>query len=72
VAQLAKVLIVLGLALAGVGVLLFLANKLGVGRLPGDFTWRGKNWVVHFPLLSSILISLLLTVLLNLWFGRNR
>jgi hypothetical protein len=72
VAQLAKLLIILGLALAGVGVLLFLASKLGLGRLPGDFTWRGKNTVVHFPLLSSILISLLLTLLLNLWFGRGR
>jgi DUF2905 family protein len=71
-AQIAKGLIVLGLAVAGVGLLLFAASKLGLGRLPGDFSWRGKNFVVHFPLLSSILISLLLTLLLNLWFGRSR
>lgn len=71
-AQVAKALIVLGLALAGLGLLLFLASKLGLGRLPGDFTWRSKNTVVHFPLLSSILVSLLLTVLLNLLFGRSR
>ena len=71
-AQIAKGLIVVGLALAGLGVLLFVANKLGLGRLPGDLTWRGKNTVVHFPLATSILISLVLTVLLNLWFGRGR
>jgi hypothetical protein len=71
-AQVAKVLMVLGLALAGLGLLLFLASKLGLGRLPGDFTWRGKNTVVHFPLLSSIIVSVLLTLLLNLFFGRNR
>jgi hypothetical protein len=71
-AQIAKGLIVVGLALAGLGVLLFAASKLGLGRLPGDFTWRGKNTIVHFPLVSSILISLLLTLLLNLWFGRTR
>jgi DUF2905 family protein len=71
-AQVAKALILVGVALAGIGLLLLVAHKLGLGRLPGDLTWRGKNLVVHFPLMTSILISLVLTLLLNLWFGRSR
>lgn len=70
---LAKGLIALGalLVLAGLG--LFAASRLGLGwpRLPGDFTWSGKNWTVHFPLATSLLLSLVLTVLLNLWLGRR-
>ncbi|MDX2266504.1 MAG: DUF2905 domain-containing protein [Bryobacter sp.] len=34
------------------------------GQLPGDFRWQGKNWSVHFPLATSILLSLLLSVVL--------
>jgi hypothetical protein len=73
VAQFAKGLIVIGVVLVGAGVLLYAASRLGLGRLPGDLTWRTKGGVeVHFPLATSILLSVLLTLLLNLWFGRSR
>jgi hypothetical protein len=51
-------LVVLGLLLLGLGRL-----HLPLGRLPGDFTWRGKNWLVSFPLATSLLLSVLLSVL---------
>ena len=72
-AQLAKGLIVMGAVLAGVGLLLYAASRLGLGHLPGDLTWRTKGGAeIHFPLATSILLSVLLTLLLNLWFGRSR
>lgn len=70
--QLAKILIGLGVALLLSGGLLLALNALGLGRLPGDFTWRGKHGTFHLPLASSLLLSIVLTVLLNLWLGRQR
>jgi hypothetical protein len=48
------------------GVVLILAGKLNlpIGRLPGDFTWRGKNTTVYFPLMTSILLSVILSLVL--------
>jgi ribose/xylose/arabinose/galactoside ABC-type transport system permease subunit len=57
--DLGRIFIFLGLLLVVVGVVI-----LGLGRLPGDFNWRGKGWSVSFPLATSILISVVLTVLL--------
>lgn len=54
-----KVLIVTGLALVGVGLVITY-----VGRLPGDLTWRGKNWSVSFPLATCLLVSVVGSVLL--------
>jgi DUF2905 family protein len=70
--QPAKDLILMGAALLVVGCLMLLSHRLGVGRLPFDFTWRGKNITVHFPLATSLLISLVLTLLLNFWLGKQR
>lgn len=61
-----------GGALLLAGALLFLAQRLGLGRLPGDFSWQGKNFSFHFPLATSLLVSIVLTVLINLWLGRSR
>lgn len=71
---LAKGLVLLGGLLILAGGLLWGFGKLGLGRLPGDFEWAGRNWRVSFPLATSILLSLLLTLLLNLiaWFFRSR
>jgi hypothetical protein len=65
---LGKALLALGLVLALLGVLLLLAGRIGLplGRLPGDFAYKGKNVSVFFPLGTSILISLALTLLFYL------
>jgi hypothetical protein len=54
-----------GAVLIGVGLLLFFLGKtsLPLGRLPGDILYRGKNTTVYFPLATSILVSVLLSVL---------
>jgi len=64
--DLGRALIFLGLLLAVVGVVIVGLNRihLPLGRLPGDFNWRGRGWSVSFPLATSILISIVLSLLL--------
>jgi hypothetical protein len=64
--DLGRTFIFLGLLLVVVGAVIVGLNRLNLplGRLPGDFNWRGRGWSVSFPLATSILISVLLTVLL--------
>ena len=61
-------LIILGLLIAGVGLLINLG--LPIGRLPGDFTIRRGNFTFYFPLATSIIASILLTLIL-MFFGRR-
>jgi hypothetical protein len=71
VSQLGRYLIIAGVALAAVGGLLLVADRLGLGRLPGDLVWRRKNTTIYFPIATSILVSVVLTVLLNLLLRRK-
>ncbi|HUW63675.1 MAG TPA: DUF2905 family protein [Spirochaetia bacterium] len=70
--SLGKTLFLAGAGLAALGLVLWLAGRvLGLGRLPGDFyVWRG-NFSLYFPLATSLLLSLVLTLVLN-WFFRRR
>jgi hypothetical protein len=65
-ADLGKLLIVLGVVLIAAGLLLTLFGRLHLplGRLPGDIFYRGKNATFYFPLATSILLSILLSVIL--------
>jgi len=66
-----KTLIVLGLLIALAGlVVLFVGRVPWIGRLPGDINVQRGNWSFYFPLGTSILLSLLLTLLFWL-FGRR-
>jgi hypothetical protein len=64
--DLGRIFIVLGLLLAVLGAVILGLNRLHLplGRLPGDFNWRGRNWSVSFPLTTCILISVVLSLLL--------
>ena len=71
--DLGRTFIFLGLLLVLLGVVVLGLSRLHLplGRLPGDFNWRGRGWSVSFPLATSILVSILLSLLL--WaFGRLR
>jgi DUF2905 family protein len=61
-------LIVLGLLIAGVGLLMTLG--LPIGRLPGDFTIRRGNFTFYFPLATSIIASIVVTLIM-MFFGRR-
>jgi uncharacterized membrane protein YkgB len=65
---LGKMLILLGVLIIVIGLLLLLGEKIPwVGRLPGDIVIRKKNFTFYFPLATSILISIILTLLFALF-----
>lgn len=63
---LGKLLIVAGAVLIVVGLLFTLLGRtnLPLGRLPGDFLYRGRNTTFYFPLATSILLSIVLSLIL--------
>lgn len=66
-----KMLLGMGLFLALMGLFILGLGKLfSIGRLPGDIYIQRGNFTLYFPLVSSLLLSLILTVLLNLLFRR--
>jgi DUF2905 family protein len=69
--DLGKSLIVVGLLIALVGVVLLLAGRVPwLGRLPGDIYIQRGNWSFYSPVVTSLVVSVLLTLLLWL-FGRR-
>jgi len=71
--DLAKFLIFIGCSIVVIGVILLVLGKvpLPFGKLPGDITIHKKNVVIFAPITTMIVVSLVLTVLLNLfarWF----
>jgi hypothetical protein len=71
--DLGKLLIVFGGILVAAGVIFVLLGRTNVplGRLPGDILYRGKHTTVYFPLATSILVSIVLSVVLYV-LGRLR
>lgn len=66
--NIARYLMIGGIVLFLVGGGVYLAAKFGIplGRLPGDIRIEGENGSFYFPVTSSILVSIILTILLNL------
>lgn len=66
--ELGRLLAMLGVALVVIGGIVMLLGRTGLplGRLPGDFLYRGKNATFYFPLASSILLSVVLSIVLFL------
>ncbi|MCX7780430.1 MAG: DUF2905 domain-containing protein [Negativicutes bacterium] len=66
-----KTLMAIGAAILIIGALLHFGGKfVSLGRLPGDIHVQKENFSFHFPIVSSIIISIVLTILLNLFFRR--
>jgi Protein of unknown function (DUF2905) len=61
-----KILIVLGIVLAAVGVLLTFGGRLPfrLKRLPGDIVYQGRNGSFYFPVVTCVLLSVVLSLLL--------
>ena len=57
-----RTLVLIGLAIAGLGLLILVGVPLG--RLPGDFAIRRGNFSFYFPLATSIVVSIILTLIL--------
>ena len=64
----ARYLMFAGIALFLIGAGVYLASKFGIplGRLPGDIRIDGENGSFYFPVTSSILVSVILTILMNI------
>lgn len=67
-ADFGKFLILFGTIVVIVGIILLISPKIPwLGRLPGDILIRRKNFTFYFPLATSIILSIILTVLFNLF-----
>ena len=69
-----RALVIAGAVILVIGLALVFADKVPfVGRLPGDFTFRGDRWTVYAPIATSIVVSLVLTAALSLfaWLARR-
>ena len=66
-----KILVVFGAFILTLGLVLMFAEKIPfIGKLPGDFTFKGKNYTLYFPLATSLLLSLIITIIIN-FFGKK-
>jgi Protein of unknown function (DUF2905) len=66
--EMGRLLVVLGIALVVIGGIVMLLGRTGVllGRLPGDIVYRGKSTTFYFPLATSIVVSVVLSLLVYL------
>ena len=65
------ILILTGIVFILAGLLLLYTGKIPLpGRLPGDISIYGKRWSFHFPIVTGLVISLLLTIIINFLFRR--
>jgi uncharacterized membrane protein len=62
-----KLLIIFGLVLVVIGILWPLISKLGLGRLPGDIVIERENFRLYVPIMTSLLISAVFTLILWLF-----
>ena len=62
-----KLLIILGIVILVIGLLYPYIKKLGLGQLPGDITFKSGNSTFFFPIVTCIIISVVLTIILNLF-----
>jgi len=75
-AQLGKVLVIFGVVLLGMGLVLILGSRFpifGLGKLPGDIAYKGKNFSFYFPIVTCLILSALATLAFWLfsYFGRR-
>ncbi len=69
--DLGRGLVVLGLVIAAVGLVMMVAPRMSwLGRLPGDIHVERGNFSFHFPIVTCLVVSAVVTLLLNLFFRR--
>ena len=69
---LTKLMLLAGAVLIVLGAAIAIGQRFGLGRLPGDISWEGKGFSFHFPVATSLIVSVVLTLLINLWLSRSR
>lgn len=66
----AKVIIIFGIIFILIGIIFYFSDKLPLFKLPGDIIIKRKNFTIYIPLVTMILISIILTIILNLIFKK--
>jgi hypothetical protein len=64
--QVGKFLVIVGVVMVAAGLLLMAGAKFnfwGLGRLPGDIAYKGKNTTIYFPIVTCLVVSVVLTLL---------
>ena len=71
--EVGRIIVILGISLIVIGGVVMLIGRAGLplGRLPGDIVYKGKNTIFYFPLATSILLSIVLSIVMHL-VGRFR
>ncbi len=69
-----KWLFYIGFGFIALGLLAYLFHKIGIplGRLPGDIAIKKEKYGIYFPIVTSIVVSIILTVLVNLFLWLSR
>lgn len=62
-----KTLVIIGLLLLVIGGILIIGQKFGLGKLPGDIYIKKGNFTFFFPIVTCIIISLILTIISNIF-----
>ena len=62
-----KILIIIGIIFLALGLLYPFLKKIGLGQLPGDIIYKSDNSTFFFPIVTCIIISVVLTVIFNLF-----
>jgi len=62
-----KILIIIGIIILALGLLYPFLKKIGLGQLPGDIIYKSDNSTFFFPIVTCIVISVVLTVIFNLF-----
>lgn len=69
--DLARVLLIFGVVLILIGLILMISPKIPfLGKLPGDFLFKKDGFTFYFPLATSIILSILITILINIFLRR--
>ena len=68
--EIGKILVVVGLVVAAIGLLAVVGIRLPFGNLPGDIRIEGENGVIVIPLGTMAVVSIVLTLVLNLFLRR--
>jgi hypothetical protein len=63
---LGRLMMILGIIILIAGAVMYFGGRLGLGRLPGDIVYRKGNFTFYFPLATSILLSIILTLIFTL------
>jgi len=66
----ARIIIIFGIVLILIGIVFYFSDKLPLFKLPGDIVIKRKNLTIYIPLVTMIIISIILTIILNLIFRK--